>query len=1134
MLNGSNNSGTGGVVFGSGGPSETTVATVDSGGNAHFNGTLQVSGVSTFTGSTTVKNNADAEIDSILSAGATANQRESFIYKDYTGASQWYLVKDTSNNWALNSAIGGLDSLKAYQSTGSGDTYINSANSTGHIRLNYETGSGAETDIYSGSSAALVAAFLGTSAIKFPGLAAASGHNCMQIDNSGYITNTGAACGSGGGSGTVNSGASGQIAYYSASGTALSGMSTIPVSSGGTGAATPAAAIAALGGASTATTAAQTFAGPLNVPSLNSSVNGLINVASPGFGLASNTCSGDDTAAFTAAQAAAEAFAVANVRAATIVVPPGCYDVSSSFKWQLVSIWGLSGPASSNAYGTGGVIIKQTTPGADVLATQDPSLGTSTYTQSSWSLKHLTLVVNDSAQGTHPHRWPGRWCDDVATTSGSAVIKTTSCQITPGDAGQAILLTGAGASGANLVTTIQSVTPGWASAGSPWQVITLAAAPAATLTNVHTYIATGNQAAATNIGPCGIAFDNYDGKSADWPTGYKSNASSYSSIEDVSITGASAASGGQNNSCGIFAQGAAINYALHASQFNINRLVYGVVQTTSELNPASASSNGDYQTWKDGQFNNTFEPWLSVNGEVAALDTIETNGTPIGFQILGAGNTTGDANSNWRVSNISGGGSPFTTLGWHVTGGNGQYTDVEFGNNAFLDTVGATYLQPQMYNATVDGSLNGADGRGQITGTVANGGMGNSGFNVLGTNSFSLPNAKRFAAVPFKGSNDLAGRVTADFIADGNPTAPHYNRDDLMLWPIDFMVNSYGSPIWNTYFTADSTALTGGTWNFVTGGATVSQWQQFAGPGGTSGQLVVGTNLPQQTIDVAVSGKCDSGTTTFTFNVGAYTGTTLALTGTCSTAFATYTGKLNLVSGDAGKYILLSGGAASNFRVQWVDLQPQTNADTASALAGPSTLPTNTLAHTNSPCDSTNAVATDAYVSACGGTTTATAWVSGVSGGSVAGLGTANTTRLYSFTLNTAINISKISYRIATADNTTATYDMGIYSYSGTLLCDLGATAGTTFAPSASAFTLPFSAVGGGNCALSAGNYLFGWTGTATTAILKGVNNSWMAQSNANAAAGNTTTAGALNSTITPAADNWADSNQFPEIALHN
>ena len=124
VLNGSNNSGTGGVVIGSGGASVTTAATINNAGNAQFNGTLQVGGTSTFLGSTTVKNQADAEIDATLWAGLTASQKESFTYKDWNGNSQWYMVKDSSNNWALNSALpGGLDSFKAYQSTNTGDTY---------------------------------------------------------------------------------------------------------------------------------------------------------------------------------------------------------------------------------------------------------------------------------------------------------------------------------------------------------------------------------------------------------------------------------------------------------------------------------------------------------------------------------------------------------------------------------------------------------------------------------------------------------------------------------------------------------------------------------------------------------------------------------------------------------------------------------------------------------------------------------------------------------------------------------------------------------------------------------------------------------------------------------------------------
>jgi hypothetical protein len=112
VLNGSNNSGTGGVVIGSGG------AERDDGGDDQQRGKRAVQRDAAggrhdrLCGSATVKNQADAEIDAILWAGLTASQKESFIYKDWNGNSQWYMVKDASNNWALNSAPGGTGQLQ--------------------------------------------------------------------------------------------------------------------------------------------------------------------------------------------------------------------------------------------------------------------------------------------------------------------------------------------------------------------------------------------------------------------------------------------------------------------------------------------------------------------------------------------------------------------------------------------------------------------------------------------------------------------------------------------------------------------------------------------------------------------------------------------------------------------------------------------------------------------------------------------------------------------------------------------------------------------------------------------------------------------------------------------------------------
>ena len=190
----------------------------------------------------------------------------------------------------------------AYQSTNSGDTYVNASKSTGVVRINYESGAGTGFKVYGGNSNTLYASFTGMTAIQFPGLAASSGHNCVQVDNSGYLSNTGAACGTGTGSssGTVNAGTSGQIAYYNGSGTALSGTNTVSVSAGGTGASTASAALGNLGGAAITGAA---FTGPVSTSSTLSAKN----LASIGprydvtqFGAVGNGVT-DDTAAIQAA-----------------------------------------------------------------------------------------------------------------------------------------------------------------------------------------------------------------------------------------------------------------------------------------------------------------------------------------------------------------------------------------------------------------------------------------------------------------------------------------------------------------------------------------------------------------------------------------------------------------------------------------------------------------------------------------------------------------------------------------------------------------------------------------------------------------------------------------------------------------
>ena len=894
VLNGSNNSGTGGVVFGSGGPNETTVATVSNAGNAQFNGALLVGGTSQSAGTMTVRNNADAEVDYYLWPGLTSSQKGSFTYKDYNGNSQWFLVKDGSNNWAVNSAIGGLDSFKAYQSTNSGDTYVNASSAAGVVRVNYEPGSGSAFNVYGGGSSNLYASFSGTSAIKFPGLSASSGRNCLQIDSSGYISNTGAACGTGSGSGTVNSGSSGQIAYYSGSGAAVSGVTTVPVSAGGTGASTAAGALSALGGASLVATASQNFAGPINA-----SLNSQINVMAPPYN-AKGDCVTDDHDAIMAAQAAALTYAHGSTTPGVLYFPKppgGCY-LTSTIQWQGVS---LEGQPSAISAGSGGVVI-QGKPGQDILHVADPSTTANApryYGQ--WSVRNVAFNLDDSVAANFPHRWPGRWFDDGAMTAGSPAFTSVSALISCGDAGQAIQVNGAGPGGSNLVTTIQSVSPCWTSAGQ-WQVVTLAAAASTTVTNAHSYISVAGIPVTTTIGNAAISMDDYDANPANWATQGGGSGGGYTEMQNVSFSTVSYTNGGKNNTVAIYTQGNGGIYAPTFDHVNIVRYKFGVVQGVSELNSTYASDSGDYQRWQHILFNGDTYPWISYNGGDGSFEDVELT-TSNGPQFLQLQNRYYDTLDAWHFNapEFEGGGG---VVGWRIEGMGHTADHLGLGPSstmpAVIDTSNMTCLACSWTGLHLNGANNriystGDEQSGQIT---TDGGIGNEIQSSFQSNPVNTrPQAHQKSMIPYKGSNTLLGRFTPDAAQDGNFSA-FYNHDDFFFWPKEIQFNASGSGAWSTRYADDAASPTGGYINLnnslgVTlankiGTATAGQ-QNFPATSGTlffEAKCLTGTSFDMQIIvygpgygvvtDPTFSCSTSYQFYSMRFNVSSYTGLTLA------------------------------------------------------------------------------------------------------------------------------------------------------------------------------------------------------------------------------------------------------------------
>ena len=897
VLNGSANAGTGGVIFGSGGAAGSTVATINSAGNAQFNGTLQVGGPSTFINSTTVKNLADAEIDSVLWAGATANQKESFIYKDYLGASQWYMVKDASNNWALNSAMGGLDSFKAYQSNNSGDTYINASNSTGHIRLNYEAGSGAETDIYSGPSSTLVAAFLGSSAIKFPGLASSSGRYCLQIDNSGYLSNTGTPCGSGSGNGTVSTGNAGQVAYYAANGTVIAGTTSVPLGSGGTGATTAAQALtnlgaqAALSGVSSDGGSGLVISGNVTAGTAVANVNKVISVIAPPYNA---KCDGstDDQAAIQAA------FNAAQISNAAIQFPAGTCK-TSTIAWK--------GQPLSGAGSTISIILGQ--PGLDVFQTPDGNTWTpptnGTLVRDIWIKVDNSVDKSASSHGdnTFPNRiagtlggtsniispaiapgpvafgtYNGTYANGAAysvntgcsgTINGATLNKITfnggNCTGASGGmglhhldswrvAGAPITVKGVGAGGTDLVTTISSVD----STGLTLTMNASAANGGSGLSGTFLNPVNDGPDAAhwyLTIGNCGFAFPDSDGA-------HPSPNLGRFVFENVMISATGFPWDG-NHTCGMFVQ--APPYAMKLTNVVISQFYAGYVEALPTTNPGSSTWTGDTASFTNDDFQFSLFPMIIMGGNHRTFSNINFYGgsqyQAMGPMWLHSGSSATINRIYYECGLATGEQVRFTgTSGFQIDGGTlGQCLPVGYTewlasnsevNAQVLPLVLASGANNNKFRNTVINSPS----------AVSDFGSNNSVSTQTGTNS------SKVSVAYLNNPRDPIGKLDGSCMLSGNTqTGCYTNGNDLMAtcWDLGVMnqqpgigscvADPTGTELSLSYFrSAGASTTVDGTGN----GGVNNIWANI-------GQRTFGKNIPRTKVNVVVSARC-TGCTTFT------------------------------------------------------------------------------------------------------------------------------------------------------------------------------------------------------------------------------------------------------------------------------
>jgi trimeric autotransporter adhesin len=139
-----------------------------------------------------------------------------------------------------------------------------------------------------------------------------------------------------------------------------------------------------------------------------------------------------------------------------------------------------------------------------------------------------------------------------------------------------------------------------------------------------------------------------------------------------------------------------------------------------------------------------------------------------------------------------------------------------------------------------------------------------------------------------------------------------------------------------------------------------------------------------------------------------------------------------------------------------------------------------------------------------------------------------NVVKLWGILVPYNVATSQVTYDVTTADDTTHTYDLGIFDNSGNLLLNVGPTLGTTFSPAKGFQTLPWAQ---GSTTLPAGRYYIAMTtncgsgcavvAAATTFV------SFAIDISAGATSG-----GALPTSVTPPADSWATGDQ-PTIVIH-
>ncbi len=185
-----------------------------------------------------------------------------------------------------------------------------------------------------------------------------------------------------------------------------------------------------------------------------------------------------------------------------------------------------------------------------------------------------------------------------------------------------------------------------------------------------------------------------------------------------------------------------------------------------------------------------------------------------------------------------------------------------------------------------------------------------------------------------------------------------------------------------------------------------------------------------------------------------------------------------------------SNGARSLYKNGSVVFSVDANGNIVNAsLSGTPTAPTPSNSDNSTKVATTAYVQSQGYISSVGPYSSFWALPGSVSTTTpIACSSSASKATIWGISLNYPLKTSNVAYYVQAADNTGNTYDLGLYSSSGTLIAHTGSLAGTQFAPTqgykTQAWTTPNTVIQPGNyylalaCSATTGTATFGYTYT--------------------------------------------------------